>query len=126
MDVSIFNMEAVVRGVETLDFEVHPPPDLMVDVDNSSGSLSKFPIYVALQIPEIWRLHQGILTIYQLNENQTDYIKTPTSQAFPQFSVYELPKYMDRAKMVGQRSAVRELAKMAIASFPESAPEEFP
>ena len=103
--------EAAVRGVETLDFEVHPPPDLVVEVDNSSGSLSKFPIYEALRIPEIWRLHKGVLAIYQLNDDQTGYIETPTSLAFPQLPVRTLPKYIDLAKVVGQRSAVRELAK---------------
>ncbi|NEQ95200.1 MAG: Uma2 family endonuclease [Cyanothece sp. SIO2G6] len=102
--------EAVVRGVETLDFEIHPPPDLAVEVDNSHGSLNKFPIYAALKIPEIWRLRRGILTIYQLNAEQTDYQETSTSLAFPQMPVLELPQFMERAKTIGQRSAVRELA----------------
>ena len=87
--------EAVVRGITALDFDIHPPPDLVVEVDNSSGSLSKFPIYVALRIPEIWRLRRGILTIYQLNDTQTDYTEMPTSLAFPQFPVSDLPKYID-------------------------------
>lgn len=45
--------EAAIRGVDQLDFAVHPPPDLVVEVDNSSGSLDRFPIYVALKVPEI-------------------------------------------------------------------------
>ncbi|NEQ97661.1 MAG: Uma2 family endonuclease [Cyanothece sp. SIO2G6] len=103
--------EAVVRGVETLDFEIHPPPDLAVEVDNSHGSLNKFPIYAALKISEVWRLRRGILTIYQLNAEQTDYQETSTSLAFPQMPVQELPQFVERAKAIGQRSAVRELAK---------------
>jgi Uma2 family endonuclease len=102
--------EAVVRGVDTLDFAVHPPPDLVVEVDNGP-SLSKFPIYVALKIPEIWRLRGGELTIYQLNAQQAKYEAQDKSLAFPQLPVQELPKFMERAKKIGQRAAVRELAK---------------
>lgn len=101
--------EAVVRGIESLDFDIHPPPDLVVEGDNSHGSLRKFPIYVALKIPEIWRLRSGTLTIYHLNDTQTDYEAAAQSLAFPQFPVHELPHYLNRAKTIGQRSTVREL-----------------
>ena len=103
--------EAMVRGVETLDFEVHPPPDLVVEIDNSRTSLSKLPIYVALKIPEIWRLRRGELTLYQLNAQQSGYEETEHSLAFPQLPVQELPQFIERAKAIGQRAAVRELGK---------------
>jgi len=103
--------ESVVRGVETLDFDIHPPPDLVVEVDNSNSSLSKFPIYVALKIPEIWRLRHGQLMVYQLDAKQSEYGTTDQSLAFPQMPVGELPQFMERAKVIGQRSAVRELVK---------------
>ncbi|MEO1095122.1 MAG: Uma2 family endonuclease [Cyanobacteria bacterium J06638_28] len=103
--------EAAVRGVESLDFEDHPPPDLVVEVDNSNASLSKFPIYTALKIPEIWRLQRGILTIYLLNDAQEAYQAVEQSLAFPQLPVRELPQFMKRAKVIGQRAAVRELAQ---------------
>lgn len=102
--------EAVVRGVAKLDFEIHPPPDLVVEVDNSRSSLSKFPIYIALKIPEIWRLRRGQLTIYHLNEAQSDYVEAEESLAFPQLPIQELPQFIDRAATIGQRAAVRELA----------------
>ncbi len=103
--------EAVVRGINSLDFTVHPPPDLVVEVDNSSPSLSKFPIYVALKIPEIWRFRGGKLTIYHLNVQQDDYEERDESCAFPKLPVQELPNFLDLAKEIGQRSAVRKLKK---------------
>ncbi|MEM9215247.1 MAG: Uma2 family endonuclease [Cyanobacteria bacterium P01_F01_bin.150] len=103
--------EATVRGVDALDFDINPPPDLVVEVDNSHGSLSKFPIYVALKIPEIWRLQRGVLTIFLLNDAGEDYEKSDRSPTFPKLPIQELPNYIDRAKVIGQRSAVRELAK---------------
>lgn len=103
--------EAAVRGIDTLDFEIHPPPDLVVEVDNSHGSLSKFPIYVALKIPELWRLQRGVLTIFLLNETQKEYEASQHSLVFPTLPIHELPGFIDRAKAIGQRSAVRELSK---------------
>jgi Uma2 family endonuclease len=103
--------EAVVRGIDLLDFESHPSPDLVVEVDNSHTSLNKFPIYVALKIPEIWRLRRGQLMIYHLNDQRSGYDEKDHSLAFPQLPVQELPQFMERAKVVGQRSAVRELAQ---------------
>ncbi|MDB9524942.1 Uma2 family endonuclease [Oscillatoria sp. CS-180] len=103
--------EAAVRGLDKLDFEIHPPPDLVVEVDNSSSSLNKFPIYSALKVPEIWRLKRDVLTIYQLNQSQSDYEEVEQSLAFPQLPVPELPQFIARAKVIGQRASVRELAK---------------
>ncbi|RZM75046.1 Uma2 family endonuclease [Leptolyngbya iicbica] len=103
--------ESVVRGVETLDFNIHPPPDLAIEVDNSSSSLNKFPIYLALKIPELWRLRRGTLTIYQLNTDESAYVEVEQSLAFPHMPVQALPQFMETAKVIGQRAAVRELAK---------------
>ena len=102
--------EAAVRGLRKLDFEVHPPPDLVVEVDNSSGSLDKFPIYVVLKVPEIWRLRDGVLRIYLLNGEQTGYEESEQSLAFPQMPVRELPLWIERSREVGQRAALRELS----------------
>ena len=101
--------EAAVRGLRKLDFDIYPPPDLVVEVDNSSGSLDKFPIYVALKVPEIWRLREGVLKIHLLNGEQTGYEESEQSLAFPQMPVRELPLWIERAREIGQRAALREL-----------------
>lgn len=111
--------EADVRGVEPLDFEIHPPPDLVIEVDNSHSSLNKFPIYSALKIPELWRLHRNVLTIYQLNAQQSEYEQTTQSLAFPQLPICELTQFIEQAKKIGQRSAVREWAKRVRRSLVE-------
>ena len=40
--------------MEELDVSRNPPPDLAIEVDVTSPSLNKFPIYAALGVPEIW------------------------------------------------------------------------
>ncbi|MEL6776221.1 MAG: Uma2 family endonuclease [Cyanobacteria bacterium J06597_16] len=99
--------ESVIRNIDKLDFAVHPPPDLVVEVDNTSQSLDKFPIYVALQIPEIWRLRKGTLTLYWLNDAKNDYVEQTESLSFPGIPVEEIPEFIAKAKVNGQRTAVR-------------------
>lgn len=118
--------EALVRGVGKLDFEIHPPPDLAIEVDNSNSSLDKLPIYLALRIPELWRLRRGTLSIYQLDDEQTAYEEVEQSLAFPQMPVRALPQFMARAQVIGQRAAVRELSKQAAALLADTIADERP
>lgn len=41
-------------------------PDLIIEVDISSPSLSKFPLFAERNIREVWRWHNNWVTIYQL------------------------------------------------------------
>jgi Uma2 family endonuclease len=104
--------EAAIRGVSKLDFAVHPPPDLVVEVDNASQSLPKFPIYAALQIPEIWRLRNKVLTIYWLDGAKKDYLEQSESLAFPSLPIKEIPQFIAKAKVEGQRTTVRSFRQL--------------
>ncbi len=46
--------ESKVRGLLDLDLSQDPPPDLVIEVDVTSPSLDKFPIYAVLGVSEIW------------------------------------------------------------------------
>lgn len=52
-----FYVQNAVRiiGKRSLDFNIDPPPDIVVEIDVTNASQSKFPIYAALGVPEIWR-----------------------------------------------------------------------
>src|SRR5439155_11054154 len=50
----IGNAERII-GRRKIDLESDPPPDVAVEIDTTNESLSKFPIYAALGVPEIWR-----------------------------------------------------------------------
>src|SRR5439155_8826729 len=47
---------AQVRGRDQLDLSVDPPPDLAIEVDVTSSSLDKLPLYGSLGVPEVWRV----------------------------------------------------------------------
>ncbi len=48
-----------VRGKYNIDLSVDPPPDLVVEVDVTSYSLDKLPIYARVGVPEVWRYADG-------------------------------------------------------------------
>jgi Uma2 family endonuclease len=50
--------EAKIRGKLDIDLAHDPPPDLVIEVDVTSPSLNKMPIYAALGVSEVW-LYKG-------------------------------------------------------------------
>jgi hypothetical protein len=66
-----------------------------VEVDLEHDSLSKFPIYAALGVNEIWRYDGQFLTIYHLAQGQ--YVAAPASQALPELSSGILTDFLARS-----------------------------
>jgi Uma2 family endonuclease len=54
------------KNKDRIDLTTDPAPDLAVEVDISSPSISRFPIFARLGVQEVWRWHEGRLDIYQL------------------------------------------------------------
>lgn len=73
---------AAVRGVRDLDLSIHPPPDLVIEVDHSRSSLGKQPIYAALGVPELWRFADGEVTFLVRNRRGV-YRPQAASRALP-------------------------------------------
>ena len=59
--------EPKVRGRIEFASKSYPPPDLVVEVDISSHSIAKEPIYAALGVPEVWRFDGTRLQSLQRN-----------------------------------------------------------
>jgi Uma2 family endonuclease len=72
--------EYFARGKTEFDLNQMPPPDLVVEVDMTSSSIKKLPIYLALGVPEVWRYEGKKLSIYQLRESE--YVVCETSSTF--------------------------------------------
>lgn len=64
-----------------------PAPDLVVEVDVTSPSLDKLPVYAHLGVPELWRHGDGRLTILRMTTNEAGenprYTETPESAFLP-------------------------------------------
>ncbi len=96
--------ESIVRS-KIIQLPEDPPPDLVIESDYTSSSLNKFNIYVAIGVPELWRYQNQILEVYHL-VGDNSYL-SPTSIAFPFLPIAEVPSFIEQAKTIGQRAAVR-------------------
>lgn len=83
-----------------IDFAAAPPPDIVFEVDIHHDSRSKFPIYAALGVPEIWRYDGEELTIHQLREDQ--YFIIEDSLALPVLSARVLTDFLARLSKDGE------------------------
>jgi len=55
-----------VRDKDRLDMHVDPPPDLVVEVDVTSPSIPKLPIFAEFGVREVWRFRNERLTVLLL------------------------------------------------------------
>ncbi|PYS50033.1 MAG: hypothetical protein DMG13_22125 [Acidobacteria bacterium] len=93
-------------GKPKIDLESDPPPDIGVEIDMTNESLSKFPIYAALGVPEIWRYDGKRFQMYQL-EGDT-YTETGASRFFPNLSCPMLANALELSKTQGHTQALRK------------------
>lgn len=73
--------ESRVRRLQELDLSHGPPPDLVIEVDITSPSLNKMPIYAALNVPEVWLYKGDQVNFFKLADGE--YVVTSKSLAFP-------------------------------------------
>lgn len=107
-----FQNEPKIRGKLQFNLEQDPPPDLALEIDVTSKSLSRFPIYARLGVPEIWCYDSGELKIYQLEGKE--YIEVETSSIFPTLPIQEIPELIEKHRYSGRislRKAVRAWAQ---------------
>lgn len=83
-----------------IDFETDPPPDVVVEIDIHHESISKFPIYAALSVPEFWRYDGANFTIYLLQEGQ--YVASEASLALPLLTGDVLSEFLARSRKEDQ------------------------
>src|SRR3954462_13121446 len=58
--------EERIRGKGRIDLTVDPPPDLVIEIDITSPSFSKLPIYAQIGVPEVRRYDGERMTILVL------------------------------------------------------------
>jgi Uma2 family endonuclease len=97
--------EADISGKSTIDLTVDPPPDLVIEVDVTSGSLDKFPIYAQVGVPEVWRYDGQRLRIHILTAEH--YVEAETSLALPLLTGPRLSETLAQSKTVKRTALLR-------------------
>jgi Uma2 family endonuclease len=91
-------------GRRTIDLESDPAPDVVVEIDMTNESLSKFAIYAALGVPEIWRYDGKQMQMYGLAG--TSYRVAAGSTFFPGVTCHMLSEFVELSKTEGQTKAL--------------------
>jgi Uma2 family endonuclease len=93
-----------VIGKGTIDLESDPPPDVVVEIDATNESISTFPIYAALGVPEIWRYDTRRVQMYELTG--AAYLEASVSRFFPGLTCTMLLESLELSKTRGQSEAL--------------------
>ena len=80
---SCFYIQSVprIRGKRRIELPQDPPPDLLIEIDITSSSLDRFPLFAQAGIPEVWRYDGRRVQFLKLAGEQ--YIEVPQSLALP-------------------------------------------
>ncbi len=82
-----------------------PVPDIAVEVDITTESLDKFPIYAALKVAELWIFNGKDLSFYELEGEK--YHQITHSRALPELSADDLVKFLEISRKKGQTAALK-------------------
>lgn len=82
-----------------------PVPDIAVEIDVTTESLDKLPIYAALKVPEIWIYDGERVSFYVLESEQ--YRQVSNSSALPQLAAETLAEFLEMSRAKGQTFALK-------------------
>jgi Uma2 family endonuclease len=86
--------EAKIRGKLDIDLTIDPPPDLVIEVDITSPSLNKMPIYAALGVSEVW-LYKGRKVEFHRLYGEF-YQEISNSVTFPKLSAEKATEFLQK------------------------------
>jgi Uma2 family endonuclease len=102
--------EPEVRNKLSIDLnQGDKPPDLAIEIDITSGSLDKFPIYAGLAVPEIWRYDGNNLRFYGLNQETNGYEEITESLAFPLLDITLIPSWLEQRFIIGETATLKQV-----------------
>jgi Uma2 family endonuclease len=104
------NVERV-RNREQIDLAVDPPPDLVIEIDISSSSLDRFPIFASIGVPEVWRYNGMRVVIFRLAGEE--YQEQGTSEAFSGVTSQSITQLMEESKTLKRTVWLRRIRAWA-------------
>ena len=100
----ISNAERVL-GKRTVNLPQDPPPDLVIEIDITSGSVAKLPICAQVGIPEVWRYDGETLEMQKLERG--GYVPLERSVSFPKLDAESLSKLLEKSKNASRQEVMR-------------------
>lgn len=91
--------EPSIRNNRRIDLSIHPPPDLVIEIDITSPSLNKLPIYTRFGVPEVWRYDGVALEIRVLRGDR--YVISERSEVLSGVTADDLSELLGLSKHSG-------------------------
>ena len=103
--------EARMRGKKRINLSVDPAPDLVIEIDITSPSLNKFPIFAALGVAEIWRYDGERVGIFALQAGQ--YVEQVESVMLPPVNGKLITEWVDASQAMKRTAWLRLVREWA-------------
>lgn len=108
------NLELIKSVTTTLDLAIHPPPDLVIEIDATHSSLPKLSLFAALGVPEIWRVEdveEGSVIIYVLHDGA--YVRSSASRVIAALTGEALTRLVADRQRLGSAAWFRHVLTWA-------------
>ncbi len=99
------------RSKREVDLMVDPPPDLIIEVDITSPSLNKFPIYAHLGVPEVWRYDDNQVSIFKLVNGE--YLPQRDSPTLPGLTSAIIARFLENGRTMTRSTWLRGVREWA-------------
>ncbi|MBA3441876.1 MAG: Uma2 family endonuclease [Pyrinomonadaceae bacterium] len=100
-----------IRGKTELNLKTDPPPDLVIEIDITSPSINKFPIFAQLGVPEVWR-YEGKRWIILVLEGE-GYVEREESAALPGLTVSVISRFIEEGRDLRRPEWLRRVRSWA-------------
>jgi Uma2 family endonuclease len=98
-----FANEHLIRDKDKINLKGDPPPDLAVEVDNTTDSEEKLPIYARLGVPEVWRYDVGTKElIFDRLQPDGTYLSIARSECLPMLTPVLVQEGLDLCQGVSE------------------------
>ena len=99
------NIERIIQK-RRITLETDPPPDIVVEIDITSESGSKFAIYAAFGVPEIWLYDGNHVQLFQRTDDRS-YAEISASRFLPYLTAAALAEALEASKTQGHTAALK-------------------
>lgn len=93
------------------DIKKDPPPDLIIEVNRTSSSVPRMPIFAAFGVAEMWRLADETVKFYVLQKGV--YLETKTSLALPFLSSEKATEFLLASRKLKSTAWVKQIREWA-------------
>ena len=81
----------------------------MIEIDITSTSVRKFPLYAQVGVKEVWRYDGETLFMSKLSGDS--YIDIEESTSLPGLTVRDLTEFLDRSRTTRRRELIQDFRK---------------